>query len=238
VPGNGSLCKDIDKMDKIAIEQIEKNYGKKTVLRDVTLTAETGSCIGILGGNGSGKSTLLQILAGVTRPGGGRFLYGETDLLRAGKERTALVGYVPQGTPLIEELSAKDNLRLWYSPAAMENALSGGVLAMLGVGDFLQTRVRQMSGGMKKRLAIGCVVAHNPRILLLDEPSAALDLPCKARIADYLRSFRAAGGTVLLATHDIGEVALCDRLYILKEGRAVPYTYDGDAEKLTGSLGE
>lgn len=223
-------------MERIEIERIEKKYGKKTVLRDVTLAAEPGSCVGILGGNGCGKSTLLQILAGVTRPGGGRFLCGGADLLCAGKERAALVGYVPQGTPLIEELSARDNLRLWYTPAAMEKSLADGVLAMLGVGEFLKIRVRQMSGGMKKRLAIGCAVAHNPRILLLDEPSAALDLPCKARISGYLRAFRAAGGTILLATHDLGEVELCDRLYILKDGRAVPYAFNGDAEKLTGSL--
>ncbi|MBE7025677.1 MAG: ABC transporter ATP-binding protein [Ruminococcaceae bacterium] len=220
----------------VSVEKIQKSYGKKTVLRDITMQAGPGECIGILGGNGSGKSTLLQILAGVTRPDGGKFLYEGKSLFGDSARRAAAVGYVPQGTPLIEELSAKDNLRLWYTPEAMEASLSGGVLALLGIGDFLKTRVLHMSGGMKKRLAIGCAVAHNPPILLLDEPSAALDLPCKERIAEYLLAYKAAGGTVLLATHDLQEVELCDSLYILKDGYQQAFEYDGDVQKLTGSL--
>ncbi len=218
------------------IEKIQKTYGKKTVLRDITLSAETGRCIGILGGNGSGKSTLLQILAGTNRPDGGRFFFDGDELLKAAKKRAEKVGYVPQGTPLLEELSAKDNLRLWYAPEQMEKSLSDGVLAMLGIGDFLKTRVSQMSGGMKKRLAIGCAVAHSPQILLLDEPSAALDLICKERIANYLQAFKAEGGIILLATHDVQELPLCDDLYILKEGVLHPFFYDGNIHRLVGSL--
>lgn len=220
----------------VRIEKIQKSYGKKEVLRAVSLSASPGECVGILGGNGSGKSTLLQILAGVTRPGGGQFYYKDTDLFAHSARRIQAVGYVPQGTPLIPELSARDNLRLWYTPEAMEASLSGGVLALLGIGDFLKTRVMHMSGGMKKRLAIGCAVAHNPPVLLLDEPGAALDLPCKKRIADYLRAYQAAGGTVLMTTHDLQEIELCQKLFILKDGYAQPYSYDGDIQKLTGSL--
>lgn len=220
----------------LRIEKIQKSYGKKAVLREVSLSASPGECVGILGGNGSGKSTLLQILAGVTRPGGGQFYYKDADLFADSTRRRQAVGYVPQGTPLIPELSARDNLRLWYTPEAMEASLSGGVLALLGIGDFLKTRVLHMSGGMKKRLAIGCAVAHNPPVLLLDEPGAALDLPCKERIAGYLRAYQAAGGTVLMTTHDLQEIGLCQRLYILKDGYAQPYSYDGDMQKLTGSL--
>lgn len=89
---------------------------------------------------------------------------------------------------------------------------------------------------MKKRLAIGCAVAHKPKILLLDEPSAALDLICKARISNYLLDFKANGGIILLATHDIQELPLCDELYILKNGVLNPYTFDGNINKLAGSL--
>lgn len=218
------------------IEHIQKNYGKKVVLRDITLSAEKGSCIGILGGNGSGKSTLLNILAGVLRTDGGSFSYDGRDLLRDTAFRTKHVGFVPQSTPLMEELSARDNLRLWYEKEEMEASLSDGVLAMLGIGDFLKVRVEKMSGGMKKRLAIGCAVAHNPDVLLLDEPSAALDLVCKERIATYLKSFKEEGGIILLATHDVQELPLCDALYILKNGRLSPYVFDGDVHRLVGKL--
>lgn len=218
------------------IEHIQKSYGRKVVLRDINFSAVRGTCVGILGGNGSGKSTLLSILAGISRPDGGSFSCEGTDLLRNRKKREKLVGYVPQSTPLLEELSAYDNLRLWYSEAEMRNALSDGVLAILGVGDFLKVPVRKMSGGMKKRLAIGCAVAHNPDILLLDEPSAALDLICKERIANYLKEVKTSGGRIILATHDIQELPLCDALYILKDGVLHPFTYDGNVHRLVGSL--
>ena len=220
----------------MVIEHIKKNYGKKAVLSDISLTAKPGMCIGILGGNGSGKSTLLNILAGIFKADGGTFTYKETDLLRKSTKRASILGYVPQNTPLIEELTAKDNLRLWYDKTAMEQELKNGVLGMLGIDAFLKTPVYKMSGGMKKRLAIGCAVAHKPEILLLDEPSAALDLVCKARISNYLSDYKENGGIILLATHDIQELPLCDALYILKNGVLTPYTFDGNINRLAGSL--
>ena len=152
------------------------------------------------------------------------------------KQRTALVGYVPQGTPLFEELNAYDNLLLWYSPEKIEQELKDGILGMLGIGDFLKTQVSKMSGGMKKRLSIGCSVAHSPKILLLDEPSAALDLVCKERISNYLKSFKQNGGIILLATHDAQEIEICDEVYIMKNGQMTKYDYDGNVHRLVGSL--
>lgn len=218
------------------IEQIQKKYGKKTVLKDITFSGEDGICIGILGGNGSGKSTLFSILAGVHKGNGGKFLYKDTDLFKNEKRRTEIVGYVPQNTPLLDELTAYDNLRLWYDKEAMQEALKNGVLGMLGIGEFLKVPVYKMSGGMKKRLAIGCAVAHNPKILLLDEPSAALDLICKERISNYLRDFKAGGGIILLATHDVQELPVCDKLYILKNGVLEEFEYDGNIHRLVGRL--
>ena len=89
-----------------------------------------------------------------------------------------------------------------------------------------------MSGGMKKRLSIGCAVANHPRLLILDEPSAALDLICKQSIQSYLRAYKRNGGMILLATHDEEELKLCDKWYILKNGLSLPYDYDGDVSKL------
>ncbi len=218
------------------VENIRRKYGKKTVLKGVSFSAAKGMCIGILGVNGSGKSTLLNILAGIQKCDEGDFSNEGTSLIKSQKNRSRIVGYVPQSTPLLEELSAKDNLRLWYNADDMEKSLTDGVLAMLGVKDFLDVPVRKMSGGMKKRLAIGCAVAHNPEILLLDEPSAALDLVCKERISNYLIDFKAQGGIVILATHDIQELPLCDKLFILKDGVLEDYEYDGNVHRLAGRL--
>jgi len=146
------------------------------------------------------------------------------------------VGYVPQGTPLMEELTARDNLRLWYTAEEMHASLTDGVLAMLGVDEFLDVTVAKMSGGMKKRLSIGCAVAKDPSVLLLDEPMTALDIVCKQRINAYLQERKRRGDILVLVTHDVMEMQLCDAWYILKDGVLTPFKYDGDIEVLAASL--
>lgn len=218
------------------IKNIQKRFKEKIVLKDISLTIEEGSCVGILGGNGCGKSTLLSILAGVQRGDGGSFLYEGKDLLQDSKYRREILGYIPQGNPLVEELTAWDNLRLWYEKDKLKKELKDGFLAILGIEAFLKTPVHKMSGGMKKRLSIGCAVAHDPKVLLLDEPSAALDLVCKEKIYNYFKGYKAAGGTMILVTHEPLELELCDTCYIMKDGVTAPYQYDGNIHHLVGKL--
>lgn len=221
----------------IQIRHLSKHFGKQQILRELSLDAESGTCIGILGRNGCGKSTLLSVLAGTLPMDSGEFLFQGQDLFRNRRLHAKTVGYVPQGTPLLEELSALDNLRLWYqSRDELERELQEGLLGILGISDFLKVPVSHMSGGMKKRLSIGCAVAHHPGILLLDEPSAALDLICKERIANYLIEFKSQGGIILLTTHDVQELPLCDSLFILKHGELTPCSYHGDYHHLVGKL--
>lgn len=221
---------------QIEIKNISKSYGKKEVLKSVSFSAKEGQCIGILGANGSGKSTLLSILAGVLRPDSGEFLYDKNNLFDYKKELGTLIGYVPQGTPLIEELSARDNLLMWYNKKHMEKELCGGVLEKLGIGEFLKLPVSKMSGGMKKRLSIGCAVFRNPPILLLDEPMAALDIACKKKILDYLKDHLGRGGIIIIVTHDIMELELCDTSYIIKDGMPEEYSFMGDLNELIKRL--
>lgn len=214
----------------LEVNHIGKKYGKKLVLQDVSISASKGECIGILGGNGSGKTTLLSILAGILTPDKGEILW-EGEKLSGEK-----IGYVPQGIPLFEELSAMDNLRLWYSKKTVKKELESGVLNLLGIPDFIHVPVKKMSGGMKKRLSIGCAVAQNPPLLLLDEPTAALDLLCKQKIWEYLSEYLQQGGTVLLVTHDVWEIEKCTRCYIAKEGKFEDYSYSGNIDDLVGQL--
>ena len=203
---------------EISVKDIVKKYGKKEVLKGVSFTAHSGQCIGILGDNGCGKSTLFSILSGVQNADSGEFLCNGNDLFKYSQKRQELVGYVPQGTPLIEELTAYDNLLLWYDKKTMNRELESGVLRMLGIDKFLKVQVSKMSGGMKKRLSIGCAVATKPPILLLDEPMSALDLSCKKEIFKYIENHKNAGGIALLVTHDILELELCDVCYTVKDG--------------------
>ena len=221
---------------KISIENISKKYRSKEVLSSVSFEAESGMQVGIVGKNGIGKSTLLSILAGVNKADGGKFLYEGRDLLSDKELRNKVCAYIPQEMPLISELSARDNLRMWYSDKALKKELSEGFLKTLGIDQFLKVNVRKMSGGMKKRLSIGCAIYADPRVLILDEPTASLDLECKGIINDYLDAFKKRGGIVVLATHDEKEIENCDALYLLKDKEMNKYVYDGSIKNLVDSF--
>lgn len=220
----------------LEVTGISKRYKNKQVLRNLSFSADNGCCIGILGSNGAGKSTLLSVLAGILRPESGSFVYNKVDLIKDQALRSSIVGYVPQGTPLIPELTAKDNLLLWYDRTEMRKELESGLLKLLGIHEFLNVPVKKMSGGMKKRLSIGCAVSGRPPVLLLDEPTAALDLVCKRDIAKYLASYKKAGGIIVMTTHDISELSICDKCYIIKNGTLHSYEYDGDINALIENL--
>lgn len=198
------------------VSHIAKKYGKTPVLRDVSFSFRAGEAVGIIGANGSGKSTLLRILAGVQKADGGSFFWNGSDLLRAEADKT--VAYVPQGTPLIEELSARDNLRLWYEKDALSRSLAEGMLKALGVDEFLDKPARKLSGGMRKRLSVGCAMAGDPAVMLLDEPTSALDVVAKERLMNYFNDYVRGGGAIVLVTHDTLELANCTRCYLLNEG--------------------
>lgn len=220
-------------------EGICKRYGRKrkVVLQDVCFQAKSGECIGILGANGCGKTTLLSILAGFQPSDGGRFLVDGVDLLErtsGRKKGNRIVAYAPQENPLMEELTAWDNLRLWFpgDRSALEQELKTGMLACLGIPEFINVRVSHMSLGMKKRLGIGCAIAGHPKILLLDEPGAALDLASRSQMEEYIERFKREGGILLLATHEEREINLCDRYYLLEDGSLKEYSYHGDIRQL------
>lgn len=216
-----------------------KKARSKEVLKDVSFQIRPGECVGILGANGCGKSTLLSILAGIKKADSGMILYNDGPLFSTvdPKERSP-IGYVPQEPPLIPELNGYDNLKLWFSgtSSTVEKELQNEFLSILGIADFLKTPVKKMSGGMKKRLAIGCCTAGNPKILLLDEPGAALDLPCKERIETYLKNYKKKGNAILLTSHEEREIEMCDTLYLLKDGILHPYQYDGNIHHTAAAI--
>lgn len=206
-------------MYTLKVQDIKKSYnkGKKQVLSSVNIEVSQGECVGIVGANGCGKTTLLLILSGVIPADGGQIYYGDA-LLSGGMFRQA-VSYVPQDNPLIEELTARDNLKLWYGNrlAAIEQD-SDKLVSLLGVSEFISDRVCHLSGGMKKKLSICCAVAGDQPVLLLDEPGASLDLPCKKQILTYLDYRKKRGALIILSTHEEQEMRFCDRLYLLKDG--------------------
>lgn len=202
-------------MERVAAKNIFSSYGKKQVLKGVSFFVDAGECVGIVGENGCGKSTLFNILAGLKKADSGEISFD------TGKSPAKCVGYVPQEGSLMNELSVLDNLSLWYrDKAELRRSLQEGFLKELGVDEMCRMRVGKLSGGMKKRVSIGCALAGNPPILILDEPDAALDLVGKAEIRGYLSEYKKRGGTILLATHEESDLALCDRVYALHNGKS------------------
>lgn len=191
----------------VTVENVSLKY-KKAVLTNVSISAKKGEAVGLLGLNGSGKSTLLSAIAGLRKPASGTIKVN-------GK-----AGFVTQENALIDELTAMDNLKMWTPLSRQEilKELTETELSILKVSDFIDLKVKRMSGGMKKRLAIASVLLAKPDILLLDEPLAALDIPAKNDIINFIDSFRAKGGTVFIASHSEELFKHCSKIYLLKKG--------------------
>ena len=192
-----------------------KNVVKKfsqPVLRGVTLRVDPGEIIGIAGENGSGKSTLLSILSGLMNAD-----EGEVHLSGA-------IGYVPQETALFENLSVRDNLRFWASAYGIS-------YKPIFDDDFLRKKVKNLSGGMKKRLSIALASLHEPDCFIMDEPTGALDIGFKGILAQLFEDMRAEGKAVIFTSHQPDELLWCDRIYILRRG---VFVYAGEP----GAIGD
>lgn len=203
-----SLRKVADFIMSIKVEHITKNYGKHAVLKDISFDVEEGTMLGLTGRNGCGKTTLLSILAGVERAGSGRIVYTNGKLN---------IGYLPQINPLMEDMSVADNLKLWVgSRKRMEELLTEYDLSAIK-----SKRVSRLSGGMKRRLSIACAMADNPKLLIMDEPTAALDVVYKEIIHNEMREYVKAGGTIIMVTHEKEEIDMCNRCYMIENGQIV-----------------
>lgn len=205
----------------LKVTGLHKSYVKLKILKGVDLTVLPESCVGIVGSNGCGKTTLLSILAGALKADSGSISYRDREAVGRPAVFAAEAAYVPQENPLMPELTVYDNLRLWYrgNKKEMQADLEHGAAAMLGVSQILDRTVGKLSGGMKKRLSIACALSNHAPVLLMDEPGAALDLECKAAIRDYLKNYVAEGGAVILTSHELAELSVCDMMYVLKDGK-------------------
>lgn len=207
-------------MSILEVSNVCKKYGKRVILDNVSLCANQGECIAIVGANGCGKSTLLAILSGALKAENGDIMCYGKNLTKEPKLFSEKIGYVPQENPLMDKLSVYDNLRFWYcdSTKNLSEDLEHGIPALFGLSSYRNYRVDKLSGGMKKRLSIACALAKDPAVLILDEPGASLDIICKEDIKNYLKSYLAQGGTVIITSHEETELSLCSQMLLLQNG--------------------
>ena len=199
----------------IEVQHISKKFGKKQILNDISFQVKSGERVVIVGKNGSGKTTLLRIMAGIIKADAGEIRYYGEKAGGNGKVFKKYCGYVPQENPLMDELSVSDNLKLWSGSKATKEQ----IIERFELQDMLKMQVNKLSGGMKRRLSIACALLTEPKILILDEPTTALDLYFKDDIMHWLKLFQKEGGVVLMTSHDTTEILNADRCLLMSAGQ-------------------
>lgn len=201
-----------------------KTFGTTRVLVDIAFELRQGECLALLGPNGAGKTTLLKILATLIRPTRGSARVAGFDLGREAEKIRASVGLLAHGSYLYDDLTARENLRFWATLGGVpaDPLRLGTALAAVELDHAADTRVREFSTGMKRRLTLARLLLGDPKLLLLDEPFGGLDQQGKKWLEEFLISFKGRDGAVLLATHSLGRgLSIADRIAILAGGRIV-----------------
>ncbi len=208
----------------IEVHRLTKVFGLRVALDRVSLSVPAGALLALFGPNGSGKTTLLRCLATLTRPTAGTARIGGHDVVRERLAVRRLVGLVGHGTQLYDDLTAQENLAFARALAgeAPDPAALRAALARVGLEGVADVRVRALSSGMQRRLALARVMLQAPRVLLLDEAFGGLDQESAKRLEDYLHAFKAEGGSGVLVTHNLARgLAVADRVAFLAGGRIV-----------------
>src|SRR5437764_4437501 len=200
-------------MDVIAVTGVTKMYGRIAALGGVDLSVPNGVVFGLLGPNGAGKSTLIKALVGALRPMAGTVRVLNLDPLRDGSQLRRQIGYMPQSPALYDDLSARDNIAFFGRAHNMPDP-QRQIEAVLELTDLVARagdRVHTVCGGMQRRVSLACALVHQPRLLFLDEPTAAVDPSLRARFWRTFRELAASGVTLFISTHLLDEALLCDR---------------------------
>lgn len=216
-------------MSYLEVKNLHKSYHQKRVLQSFSISVEQGEMIAIMGRSGCGKSTLLHILSGIEKMDSGTYILDGQDLSRYSSRRMAKlrneeIGYILQSYALIPSITAYENiiLPLQMRKLAGDAAYSivESVAGKLGITPILDTKTRDLSGGEKQRVAIARALAIQPKVILADEPTGALDRESTAELMQLLCSLQNEGNTIILVTHDREVAKYCDKTYFLQDGKA------------------
>ena len=209
----------------IAVRQLHKHFGQVHALRGVDLEIRPGEFFGLLGPNGAGKSTLINILAGLTRPDAGSAAVMGHDVQRAAVAARRAIGVVPQELVFDPFFRVRDFLLIqagYYGVARRHRAWIDELLRALGLADKAESNMRSLSGGMKRRVLIAQALVHKPQVLVLDEPTAGVDVELRQTLWAFAKRLHDEGMTIVLTTHYLEEAeAMCDRIAIMSHGTVV-----------------
>lgn len=207
-------------MTAIDVADIRKSYGDLKAVDGVSFEVAEGEFFGILGPNGAGKTTTLEIVEGLREPDGGTVrLLGESPWPRK-LSLLPRIGVQLQASSFFEKLTAREQLETFASLYGVGASRVSEMLELVGLTDKAHTREDKLSGGQRQRLSIACALVHDPDLVFLDEPTAALDPQARRNLWDVLRAIQERGKTILYTTHYLDEAEiLCDRVAIMDHGR-------------------
>ncbi len=215
-------------MAAISFQNVSKTYptarGEVRALRGVSFDIEPGEFFGLLGPNGAGKTTLISVLAGLARASGGKVLVHGHDVVDDYAAARRSIGVVPQELVFDPFFSVRESLRIQsgYFGVHDNDAWIEELLANLGLADKANANMRQLSGGMKRRVLVAQALVHRPPVIVLDEPTAGVDVELRQTLWQFVARLNKQGHTVLLTTHYLEEAeALCGRIAMLKQGQVV-----------------
>lgn len=208
----------------VSIQNVEKRFGALKALDSVSLDIADGEFFGLLGPNGAGKTTLISCLAGLARPDAGRLTVLGRDVVADYREARRLLGVVPQELVFDPFFTVRETLRIQsgYFGIRGNDSWIEEILAHLDLTDKADTNMRRLSGGMKRRVLVAQALVHKPPVIVLDEPTAGVDVELRQGLWQFIRRLNGEGHTVILTTHYLEEAeTLCGRIAMLQKGRVV-----------------
>ncbi len=220
----------------VDVRKAHKRYGSLHAVDGVDLRIEQGEFFGLLGPNGAGKTTLINLLAGLARPDSGQFSILGHDVVKQYRTSRRLLGVVPQELVFDPNFNVRETLRLQsgYFGLRHNEAWIDEVMHHLDLTDKAETNMRRLSGGMKRRVLVAQALVHKPPVIVLDEPTAGVDVELRQTMWRFIQQLNRDGHTIVLTTHYLEEAeALCGRIAMLKQGRIMALD---STQNLLGSM--
>jgi ABC-2 type transport system ATP-binding protein len=226
-------------MSLLKVVGLAKSFGAVRAVDSVSFEVRPGEIYGLLGPNGAGKTTTISMVCGLLKPDSGEVIVLGTPFASDPQRAKRIMGVVPQELALYEELSGRENLEFWGRIAGLSSsdtkARATELLEALSLADRAKDAVKNYSGGMKRRINLGCALLHRPKLLLLDEPTVGIDPQARLNILEFIRNLRASGTAILYTTHYLEEAeTLCQRIGIIDHGRVLA---EGTLSELQERLG-
>jgi drug efflux transport system ATP-binding protein len=223
-------------MDAIVVTDLTRRFGSFVAVDRVSFTVKTGEIFGFLGSNGAGKSTTIRMLCGLLKPTSGSAVVGGLDVGRDPEGVKARIGYMSQKFSLYELLSVDQNIRLYAElygvPPARFAERRRFAIEMAGLDGREAALPRDLPGGFRQRLALGCAILHEPRILFLDEPTGGVDPISRRQFWRLIDQLSRSGVTVLVTTHYLDEAEYCHRIALIHAGRLAALGTTGELKQI------